>query len=378
MSCVSHGGILKDLHRREWLAGVLGSAVAVNLPATEPEKNDDEGDVCSRCHGIGRVPRSDAKPWVWTEGQVQPKWAETVGEEWCPLCHSDANPADLIEEWKQRFVAARAKHETWEERTGWKLQCVVTRHAVIHTQLSSKQAREVGAALEKLTLHLKKITGSLAMTPTRPDEFELVLLLEKPSWEAFRKVMEKLHTPPELGEAWYSAQRLSSYDHFVTPHLYETKETLRARPPSCGATFIVARRQLSLATAWQAPLWLSEGFAAYGDYVVHGMNRWYSVYSGEQIPVGDWMVQARRLTESDKALPWSETLQAELRDWRDEHHFQTMAMVAFLLESKPTKFLNYLKRLKDKEVARDALEAAYGTSIADLEKRCADWIIARR
>lgn len=370
-------GVQNVSHRRNWLASVLGSAVAVNLLASERNPTGDIGNGCPGCRGLGRVPRTDAKPWVWSEGQVQPKWAEVVGEEWCPLCHSEAEPADLIDEWQQRFAAARANHEMWEERTGWKLQCIITRQATVHTQLPSKQAREVGAALENLTLHLKKITGSLAITPTRPEEFELVLLVDKPSWEAFRKVMERLYTPRELGEAWFSAQRLSSYDHFITPHLYETKESLRVRPPSCGATFIVARRQVSLATGWRAPLWLSEGFAAYGDYMAHGMNRWYSVYSGEQVPVGNWMVQARRLAETDKALPWNEVFQAELRDWRDEHHFQTMSMVAFLLESEPRKFMEYLKRLNDQEVGGEALESAYSTSIADLEKRWADWIISR-
>jgi hypothetical protein len=295
-----------------------------------------------------------------------------------PVCQAVSEPAVLVEELKQRFEAAVNHNRTWKERTGLKLHGAITRHVALHTQLPLRQSREVGTALESLTLHLKRITGSLGMTPTRPDQFELILLLEKPSWDAFRKVMEQLYTPQQLGEAWFSAQRLNSYDHVVTPHLYETKETMRTRPPSCGATFIVARRQLSLATDWQAPLWLSEGFAAYGDYVVHRMNRWYSVYAGEQVPVGDWMEQARRLATSSKSLPWSEIFQSELRDWREEHHVQSMAMAAFLLEAEPGKFLDFCKRLAARDDASLALEAAYRTTITELEKRWSEWIIARR
>lgn len=362
------------IHRREWVAGLVAAGIAARLGGDEPTLAEPNRSDCSQCGGLGRLPRADAKPWVWTEGQSQPKWAEALGETWCPVCQADAQPAALVEELKQRFDAAVKNHRTWEERTGFKLLSVVTRHAALCTQLPLKQAREVGSALEKLTLHLKRVAGSLAITPTRPDHFEMILLFERPSWDAFRKVMEGLYTPQQLGEAWFSAQRLNAYDHRVTPHLYETKETLRVRPPSCGATFLLARRLMTVAAGGRSPLWLSEGFAAHSDALVHGINRWASVYAGEQIPVGDWLEQARRLVARGQAIPWTDVFQASLRDWREEHHYQTLAMVAFLFETEPAKFLRFLSRLQSREKAPVALASAYNRSLADLELRWAEWL----
>jgi len=223
-------------------------------------------------------------------------------------------------------------------------------------------------ALETLTLHLKRITGSLLLTSTRAGTLELVLLWEKSAWDQFRKVMEELYKPQQLGEAWGSAREYNAYDHFLTPHMYETPQSVRTRPPSCGATFIVARRQLNAATDRRAPFWLAEGFAAYGDYTVHKVNRWYTVYDVKQVPVGDWMTEARKLAGETKLRAWKEMMKRELRDWEPEDHIQTMAMVAFLLETEPAKFLDVVRRLKsgDDEVA--ALEDAYRAKRDDLEQ----------
>jgi hypothetical protein len=364
--------------RRECLAGVLGAVFAFEIKGQERQFDDSAARDCVQCGGVGRVPRAGAKPWVWTEGQAPPKWADVLGEAWCPVCQADARPADLTDELNRQFDAALENHRVWEERTGFKLQCVLTRHAALHTQLPTKQAREVGNALEKLTLHLKQTTGSLKIVPTRPNQYELILLLEKSSWDAFRKVMEGLYTPQQLGEAWFAAQRLNAYDHVVTPHLYETKETLRTRPPSCGTTFLLARRLMTVATNRRSPLWLSEGFAGYSDFLVHGINRWGSVYAGEQIPVGDWLEQARLLAVGGKSLAWADVFQSELRDWRDQHHYQTVAMVAFLFETEPARFLRFLGRLKAKEKITDALETAYSSPLAVLETRWTDWLASGR
>ena len=61
---------------------------------------------------------------------------------------------------------------------------------------------------------------------------------------------------------------------------------------------MVARRQLNNATAGQAPFWLVEGFAAYGDHAVHKLNRWFTVYNVKQVPVGHWLAEARALLDS--------------------------------------------------------------------------------
>lgn len=371
---------MPNLHgnRRQCLVGMAGTLIAAQCSRAAQQPEADPSAECPRCRGSGRVPLAGTKPWVWTEGQSLPKWADILDEQWCPLCRPDAPHSTLVSDLKARFENALKNHQAWEERTGFSLHCVLTRHAALHTQLSLKPARDVGSAFEKLTLHLQTTTNSLALTPSLPSDFEIILLLEKPSWDAFRLVMEKQYSPAQLGESWFAAQRLNAYDHFVTPHLYETKETLRLRPPSCGATFILARRQIQLAANWLAPFWLSEGFAAYGDLVVHGVNRWCTVYTNEKVPVTNWLAETRKLAIADQLLPWQHVMNTELRDWQNEHHFQSLAMVAYLLTDQPTKFLAYVHRLNMGEPPQVALETAYAATSEELQEKFSRWIVARR
>jgi len=234
-------------------------------------------------------------------------------------------------------------------------------------------------AIENLTLHLKRITGSLALTPARPDRYEQILLWERPAWDHFREVMESLYSPQELGEAWGSARQLNSYDHYVTQHLYETPETVRHRPPTCGPVFLAARRQMELATDRRAPLWLTEGFAAYGDHAIHKLNRWYMLYDKDQAPpIGDWLAEARKLAARDRLRSWPQVFNRELRDWQPADYVQTMAITAYLLESEPARFLDFTRLLAAGEPDAAALEDAYKAPLDKLELLCSRWLLARR
>jgi hypothetical protein len=312
------------------------------------------------------------------EGEPLPGDA-AVGEQPCPVCQPQGDAAELATQAKERLDAAIENHRRWEERTGWTLVLMVTRQAAISTQLTPAQAKSVGTAIETFTLHLKKLTNSLALTPTRPDTYELIMLWEKDSWDHFREVMERLYTRDQLGEFWGSARGFNSYDHFVTPHFYETPQSIRTRPPSCGAVFLAARRQIEVATNRHAPFWLAEGFAAYGDYVVHKVNRWFSVYDKTRAPTaGDWMATAKRAASEKKLRPWSKLLDRELRDFEPADYAQSQALVAFLLESEPQRFLDFVRRLHADEPRATALEEAYTEKLDDLELRSRRWLLARR
>lgn len=368
----------QNIPRRSFVATTLATGfVAGRAMAQDVSRASDP--MCPRCGGVGRVPISDAKPWVWMKGSAAPKWdAATVGEQFCPVCQSEKKTSELVAEAKASVEAALEKNKQWEDRTGWKLACVATRQAVVHTQLTNVQARAVGQAIETLTLHMKRVTDSLLLASTRPDTLELMILWEKSAWDKFRKVMEKLYTLEQLGPAWTSAQLYNAYDHINTPHTYETPKSINIRPPSCGAVFIIGRRQLSLAADWHAPFWLAEGFAAYCDNVVHKANRWYSVYDVKTIPTGDWLVDAKKLASESKLRLWKDMIKRELRDWEAQDHVQTMAAAAFLLESEQAKFLKLLKRLRDREDQTAALEEAYKATLDELQDRCAKWLLARR
>jgi hypothetical protein len=360
--------------RRTFLAGSAATlAAAGKIAAQQPTA------ACARCGGLKFVPLADADPFVWTLGTPQPQGNAAVGEQPCPVCQPQGETTNLAAEAQERITATIENHRQWEEKTGWKLVLAVTRHAAVSTQLTPVQAKSVGTALETFTLHLKRLTGSLALTPTRPNSYEILMLWEKESWDHFREVMEGLYTRDQLGEFWGSARGFNSYDHLVTPHLYDTPQSIRTRPPSCGAVFLLARRQINIATNWHAPLWLAEGFSAYGDYIVHKVNRWYSVYDKSRVPtVGDWMVTAKRLVSDKKLRPWPKMLKRELRDWEPADYAQSMGMVAFLLESEPQKFLDFTSRLRAGESDESALETVCEAQLDEIESRCSRWLLARR
>jgi hypothetical protein len=360
--------------RREFLrASAAGAALTLAQHAlAEVDPN------CPRCGGIGRIPTLAEKPFVWLKGTPLPKLDAFIDEDFCPICQGDGDKSELVEDFKAKIDGAIEANKTWEERTGWKLACVVTRHAAIHTQLKTTEGRAVGMAIETLMAHLKRKSGSLVLARTRPDEFGLIVLWEKSSWEAFRKVMESLYSLNQLGPNWISAHEMNAFDHVAVPHTFETPQTIKSRPPSCGTVFITARRQIQLAADWQAPFWLAEGFSAYGDNVVHKLNRWFTVYQPRQMPVGDWMIDARKLVGDEKQRPWKAMFKRELIDWEAPDHVQTMSMVVFLFESEPAKFLAYLKRLRNREEPLEALEGAYNSSLTDLEERWTRWVVKKR
>lgn len=331
---------------------------------------------CPRCGGLGRIPQENLKPFVWISGQPLPRPETFLDERDCPVC-SGGQPLDT-ERARQQLEQAQQRNQLWSERTGWRVTSVVTRHAAVHGQLSTSQARSIGQALETLTLHLKAVTGTCVLTPTRPASFELFFLWERSGWDHFRRVLEKLFTLEQLGPEWAPARDYNAYDHVAIPHWYETPQSVRGRPPSCGAVFLVARRQLILATANFAPFWLREGFAAYGDYRCHGSNRWYSVYDVRRLPVGDWMAEARRAAAENRLRAWDEVLRRELRDWEWLDHVQTLAMTAFLLESEPARFLQLVRRLRAGEPLEPALATAYQRSLDQLAQQCSRWLLARR
>jgi hypothetical protein len=128
----------------------------------------------------------------------------------------------------------------------------------------------------------------------------------------------------------------------------------------------------------KAPFWLAEGFSAYGDYVVHKTNRWYTTYAGETVPLGDWMVSIRKLAAGSQQRDWVEFFGRELRDWEPRDHYQSMSMVAFLLESEPARFLDCLRRLRIGEEQKLALENAFQCTVAEHEERWVRWLLNKR
>jgi hypothetical protein len=281
-------------------------------------------------------------------------------------------PAEQV---RQEHAAVVSKHKEWEERTGWRLVLVQTRHAAIHTQHQPVEARRIGQAVEALTIHLQKVTGSLELTPTRPAAYEQMLLVCQKAWDKFRQVLETLYTPEQLGEPWLPARQFSSYDFYHVPHAFAETQKLRDLPPAYQAVKFAATRQIMLATNWKAPSWLAEGFGAYGQQAALGDVRISTIYSSERGPKAIYKLSdAKEQAAARKFRPWDDLLTRELRDFEPADYTQSLGMVSFLLDAGPAKFLSLVRLLRRGSPSAAALEEAFDKDATVLSVEATKWL----
>lgn len=361
--------------RREWLAASAAVAsIAVSGPLLGQE---DLLNNCEECAGIGFLPLKNRKPYYHIEGMPPPKAADAVPHRYCPKCQQDKKDQALVDEQTERFKTALDAHKKWEKETGFSLTRIETRHITVHTQMSALECKEIGQAFENYAAHVQNLTGTMELTRTRPENYEMMCFLNEPPYQHFRTVMEKVYTREQLGNSWSVSRGSMAFDHFLLPFFYENQATLRMRPPAHGVAFMGGRRQMSLQTKYRAPLWLSEGYAEYSEFISLKRNLWHTVYNQNPGPEpGDWVSQVRQLANAGQLRSWETQMKRKLEDWDVRDYLQTFGMVTFLIQSEPKKFLSFTRRLRSGTDEKEALEAAYEKTIAKLEPECTKWLIA--
>jgi hypothetical protein len=367
--------------RRFLAAGLALGTSALVAPSERARAQDRPADLppadvdCTRCLGMGLIPLKNPKPYVFISGQGPFKPEDAVAGELCPQCLSTADKSLLVEWAKSDHVKIEENHREWQGRLSSRLLLVQTRHATIHAQLRPADARKAGLAVEALTLHLQKITDSLRLTPTRPVQYLQTLLWNRPAYDEFRKAMEKLYPTEQLGENWLPARDATSYDHFLIAHCYLTPLTLRELPPEYHALKFAATRQIQVATEWQAPLWLMEGFGAYTQDAILKDVRVSTVYVTDRGPGKPFTLQdARKQHIAGLARPWEEILPRELREFEKADYTQVLGMVAFLMSREPRQILELVRLLREGTPPEEALAEAYGQSVAELDEACGKWL----
>ncbi|MCU0876937.1 MAG: hypothetical protein MUF06_03995 [Pirellulaceae bacterium] len=368
--------------RREFLAAglALGSCGLAPLPETA-HAQDRPADLppadvdCPRCLGMGLIPLKNPTPYVFISGQGPFKPEDAVAGELCPECLSTADKNLLVEWAKSDHATIEENHRQWQGRLSGRLLLLQTRHATIHAQLRPADARKAGQAVEALTLHLQKVTDSLRLTPTRPVNYLQTLLWNRAAYDQFRKAMEKLYPTEQLGENWLPARDANSYDHFLIAHCYLTPLTLRELPPEYHSLKFAATRQIQVATEWQAPLWLMEGFGAYTQDAILKDVRVSTVYVNDRGPGKPFTLQdARKQHVAGQTRPWEEILPRELREFEKADYTQVLGMVAFLMSREPRQILELVRLIREGSPAENALSEAYGQSVAELDEACGKWL----
>jgi hypothetical protein len=117
------------------------------------------------------------------------------------------------------------------------------------------------------------------------------------------------------------------------------------------------------------------GYCAYCENTILKANRVTSLeYALTNLRIDpDWSLAVRRLAAAGGLKPWNDMFPKLLRDYQAEDHLTAYAMVAFLIQYKPQKFLDFVNETKGGLGSAEALEKAYSEKVPELQQR---WVKA--
>jgi hypothetical protein len=337
------------------------------LVAGPPDPN------CPTCRGLGKIPLSPFRPCVHVEGMAPPAPDQTVPWRFCPKCQQGHDAQSLVEHEATRLKTALKTHQAWEQKTTWSLVRVETHLATVHAQLPPPEATKVGMALEMLAKHLQDVTRSMELTVTRPDDYEIIIIWEKQNHAQFLKLMEP-EWAPLAGNNWGLLSQLGGSTIGRTSFFRVLQQG--SPPPAHMAVSMAAMQQIARAAGNRAPVWLREGFAAYGENMVLGKNLVHSVdYVIPNVQLNpDWSLEMRRLAAMDRLKPWKAMFLLELRDYQVPEYVGSFSMVAYLISHEPTRFLDLVRAIQGGAEPEAALTQAYGKTVDQLQQGWIKWL----
>jgi hypothetical protein len=343
----------------------------------EPKKPAAKGPPpatadCEVCRGRGLVPLKKPQPYVWMEGQPVPKGALAVREMYCPNCKPDADNAELAAAEDVRLKTAMDVHLEWEKKTSWQLVRAETRRTALHSQLPPNDTQRVALALESMNQHIEGLTGSLELTQTTPANCNVIILAGQPNYLQF---VNLLKADPVFGPARQDWSLVGQVAGTWVKDTIFYRYSPEGPPPEHQGIVLVASYQIRGATNYKDPPWLNVGYCAYCENTVLKANRVTSLeYALTNLRIDpDWSLAVRRLAAAGGLKPWNDMFPKLLRDYQAEDHLTAYAMVAFLIQYKPQKFLEFVKETKGGLGSAEALEKAYGEKVPELQQK---WVKA--
>ena len=263
-------------------------------------------------------------------------------------------------------------HLDWEKKTSWQLVRAETRRATLHSQLPPNDTQRVALALEAMNQHVEGLTGSLELTGTTPANCNVIVLFQKPNYLQF---VNLLKADPVSGPARQDWSLVGEVAGTWVKDTIFYRYSPDGPPPEHQAVVLVAAFQLRTATNYKDPPWLNVGYSAYCENTTLKANRVNALeYALTNLQIDpDWSLAVRRLAAAGGLKPWNEMFPKLLRDYKAEDHLTAYAMVAFLIQYKPQKFLDFIKETKGGLGSAEALEKAYGEKVPELQQR---WVKA--
>ena len=343
------------------------------------DKNTEPNPKCKLCGGLGKTPYNPRRPAIFVEGGTQSAARALIPWQFCRKCQKAKNKdkkliRDLAEKETRRLEAIALTNRTWEGRLNGGLIAAASRHASLHVQASSQVGQKQALAAEATAAYLQKMTKSLALTPTRPEQCVMVIVKDTQSYIQLLNVCKKL---PEFKRVvnWDLSSQLASFGNGRTTVFDAGK--FQGTPIEHFTVSCVAMRQISMLTANRASDWLTVGFAYQTEDAVlrNGVRMSYVRYMKNATPLSpNWSGEIKKYAAARKLREWNDVFRLSLRDYQPVDHLAAYSMAAFLMRGDAKRFVAMSKAIAEGKNDAQAIEAAYEMPIAKLQEQWIVWL----
>src|SRR5579862_1185771 len=317
---------------------------------------DEPDPACPTCHGLGIVPNVPYKPYVRFDNQpaeatVPPAWY------YCEKCQKGKDAKSISAEMKEIQGRARERHKEALEKTGLKLELVMTPFVALHTNAPAAAAKKIVDTLEKCTGLLQSTLKSMRCVATRPDQDDLYFFSDAKSFETF---LDKNEASPEEKKSPFFSQA----------HLAATKS---GPQNDAGIVYLFGYELIKSATSAKASPWLGAGFAAYCENKTLGTN---IMAGGTTDALGTKLGNkwADAVGKNVKSLKkWEQLFEVQIPALTKSDTITGFSVVSYLIALDVGRFDKFIQNINDGDDSVTAIEKAYGRKIAELQANWIQW-----
>jgi hypothetical protein len=323
------------------------------------------------------VPLNPRGVYVHVEGEAHPGAAAAVPWRYHPdLVKQGRDPQDLVQAEEARLAAVGPEHMQWEQRMQSPLVRIETRHATIQAQLTPAVAMQCGQALEALAGHLQLLTRSVMLTPTRPNDCVLVICADSPQ---YKQLLTKLKAD---GTVNISDLNLAMQTSGITGDVISIADAHNGAsvPPHHMALSQFAAMSMRRATGGRAPMWLVTGFSYYSEWAVTHKNLVHSIrYQLNDIKIdGSWNKAVIDHAQRGELRPLTDLFTVDLANYNPGDHLAVFSFTSFLIQTDPARFLKFIEAIGGGADTEAALQTAYESDVARLQKLWGAWALRQQ
>ncbi|HLX62947.1 MAG TPA: hypothetical protein VKX17_16870 [Planctomycetota bacterium] len=277
------------------------------------------------------------------------------------------DPKAISADMKECQDRARAKHKEGFDKSGVKLELIMTPFISFHSNLPMITQKKLADDLEKCAGALQANLKTMRMLRIRPDTDDIYLFNNDKFLDTY---VEKVW--PNDAETAKKTGEILRANIFIKKKGKEQDENYVVN--------FFGNMQVLRATSGKAPHWLIEGFSAYCENKALGKNLIAHVPAAEVAKEkdnsGNWLAPIRSKAKDVKK--WEELFQVQYADAKVLDSMASFSIVWYLVALDPMRFDKFIQNIADGENSVSAIEKAYGRKVAELQSNWIQWTQTQR